>query len=93
MYVPVCVCVSTGQGCASVRLSPGERTRAREKTRDMGVKLKRRELKRTEGSDEVGGGGETKKKQKTGSSVEEDIWWYVCAVAEVPENTYFSRAP
>lgn len=54
MCVCACVCVSTGQGCASVRLSPGEWTRVGEKTRDMGVKLKRRELKRTEGSDEVG---------------------------------------
>lgn len=39
----------------------------------------------------LAGGGD--KKNKTGSSVEEDIWWYVHAVAEVLENTYFSRAP
>lgn len=32
----VCVCVWAGQGCASVRLGPGETTRAREKIRDMG---------------------------------------------------------
>lgn len=82
MCVCMCVhaCVWAGQGCASVRLTPGETTRDGESKSETWGEAESRGLKRSEGWDE----GKI-------YTVEGDIWW--TGSGWVPKNTYLSVVP